>query len=68
MVALNKIDCLDEDRLEEIQALFKKNGIHTLAFSAKENRGLKQLKKLIGDLLEEQREAEATDAEENNEL
>ncbi|RWX51313.1 Obg family GTPase CgtA, partial [Candidatus Electrothrix marina] len=46
LVALNKIDCIEEDRLEELRALFKKNGIDVLDFSAKENIGIDRLKNL----------------------
>ncbi|MCI5160292.1 MAG: hypothetical protein D3906_18085, partial [Candidatus Electrothrix sp. AUS1_2] len=59
LVALNKIDCIDEDRLKELRALFQENGIEVLAFSAKENIGIEKLKGLLADILEEQREAEA---------
>jgi GTP-binding protein len=65
LVALNKIDCIDEDRLEELRTLFKKNGIDVLAFSAKENIDIDKLKDLLGDLLEKQREAASDGIEEN---
>ena len=65
LVALNKIDCIDEDRLEELRALFKENGIDILAFSAKETTGLDKLKDQLADLLEEQREAALKATEEN---
>ena len=67
LVALNKIDCIEEDRLEELRALFKKNGIDVLDFSAKENIDIDKLKNLLGDLLEKQREAALNDTEENDE-
>lgn len=66
LVALNKIDCLDEDRLEELRLLFQKQGIKVLSFSAKENIGLDTLKDLLADLLEKEREAASATTEENN--
>jgi len=66
LVALNKIDCIDEDKLEELRTLFKKNGIDVLDFSAKENIGIDRLKHLLGDLLEKQREAASDDTAEND--
>ncbi|MCI5207732.1 MAG: hypothetical protein D3910_02815 [Candidatus Electrothrix sp. ATG2] len=67
LVALNKMDCIDKDRVEELRVLFQKNGIKVLTFSAKENIGIDKLKNLIGDLLEEQRGAAADNIEEDNE-
>ncbi|MCI5167324.1 MAG: hypothetical protein D3903_14820, partial [Candidatus Electrothrix sp. GM3_4] len=61
------IDCIDEDRLDELRALFQKNGIDVLAFSAKEKIGLDKLKDLISDLLEKQRGAALDGTEENDE-
>ena len=67
LVALNKIDCIDKDRLDELRALFQKNGIDVLTFSAKEKIGIETLKDLLGDLLEKQREATRESTEENDE-
>ncbi|WPD21846.1 MAG: GTPase ObgE [Candidatus Electrothrix scaldis] len=67
LVALNKIDCIDEDRLKELSALFQKNGIETLSFSAKENIGIDPLKELLANILEAQRAEEESDVMEQDE-
>ena len=66
LVALNKIDCLDEDRIEELRLLFQQQGIEVLTFSAKENSGLDTLKDLLADLLEKEREVASVNTEEND--
>ncbi|MCI5149364.1 MAG: GTPase ObgE [Candidatus Electrothrix sp. MAN1_4] len=66
LVALNKIDCLDKDRLEELRNLFHTQGIEVITFSAQENIGLDSLKDLLGDLLEKEQEGDSEDIEENN--
>ena len=63
LVALNKIDCLDEDRLEELCALFQNKGIEVLTFSAKENIGIDRLKELLAHLLEQERYPEESAGE-----
>ncbi|XCN71622.1 MAG: GTPase ObgE [Candidatus Electrothrix aestuarii] len=67
LVALNKIDCIDEDRLKELSALFQKNGIEPLSFSAKENIGIDTLKELLANILEAQRAEEENDVMEQDE-
>jgi len=56
LIVLNKIDCIDSDRLQEVQALFTGRGLDVLAVSAKEGIGIDRLKDRLGDILEEQRE------------
>lgn len=65
LVVLNKIDCIDEDRLEEVRAMFKENGLDVLVLSAKENIGVDRLKDVLGDLLEAQREGAQEDVRES---
>jgi GTPase involved in cell partitioning and DNA repair len=67
LVVLNKIDCLDEDRVEELRLLFQEIGIEVLALSAQENIGIQRLKELLGDLLEEQRATASEKTEEKEE-
>ncbi len=56
LVVLNKIDCIDEQRLDEVLEQFKAIGISCLAISAKEGLGIELLKERIGDILEHERE------------
>ncbi len=56
LVVLNKIDCIDAERLQEIQEEFTGQGLNVCTISAKEGTGIEQLKEKIGDILEEQRE------------
>ena len=67
LVVLNKIDCLDKDRVEELRLLFQEIGIEVLALSAQENIGIQRLKELLGDLLEEQRATASEKTEEKEE-
>jgi len=55
LVVLNKIDLIDDERLEEVKGQFAAFGMQVLAISAEEGAGLDGLKTLLGDLLEEQR-------------
>jgi GTP-binding protein len=55
LVVLNKIDLIDDERLEEVKGQFAAFGMQVLAISAEEGTGLDGLKTLLGDLLEEQR-------------
>lgn len=68
LIGLNKIDCLDKDRIAELRLLFQEQGIEVLTFSAKENIGLDILKELLADLLEKKREAASKRQEEKNTL
>ncbi len=56
LVALNKIDLLDEERLAELQELFQaQEGVELLNISAMEGDGLGELKEAISDTLERTR-------------
>ncbi len=55
LVVLNKIDCIDAERLQEVQNGFTKLGLDVCAISAKEGLGIEPLKEKIGDILEVQR-------------
>ena len=55
LVALNKIDLVDEERLAEVVAQFADLGLEVLTISAEEGDGLEGLKTTLGDLLEKQR-------------
>lgn len=55
LVVLNKIDLIDDERLEEVKGQFAAIGMEALAISAEEGTGLDGLKTLLSDLLEEQR-------------
>ena len=56
LIILNKIDCIDSDRLQEVRAMFTDRGMDVLAVSAKEKTGIDNLKERLADILEEQRE------------
>ena len=56
LIVLNKIDCIDSDRLQEVRAMFTDRGMDVLAVSAKEKTGIDNLKEHLADTLEEQRE------------
>ncbi|RUM38876.1 MAG: GTPase ObgE [Desulfobulbus sp.] len=56
LIVLNKIDCIDSERLAEITTLFLDAGLDCLAISAKEGIGIEPLKDRIGDILEKERE------------
>ncbi len=70
LVLLNKIDCLDSDRIKEIETLFTEQGVDLHLISALENKGIDSLKKQIGFMLEDQRVAkeEAAATEESSQL
>ncbi len=55
IIVLNKIDLIDDERLEEVREQFTAIGVPVLAISAETGIGLELLKELLGDLLEEQR-------------
>ncbi len=55
LLVLNKIDLIDDERLEEVKQQFAAIGMEALAISAEEGTGLDGLKTLLSDLLEEQR-------------
>jgi len=55
LLVLNKIDLIDDERLEEVKQQFAAIGMQALAISAEEGTGLDGLKTLLSDLLEEQR-------------
>jgi GTP-binding protein len=57
LVVLNKIDSIDSNRLEEVEAMFRGVGVDVLAVSAKEGIGIDRLKDRLADILEEQRES-----------
>jgi GTP-binding protein len=61
LVALNKIDLVDEERLEEVKAQFAALGVEVLTISAETGDGLESLKTILGDLLEQQRAEEHHD-------
>ncbi len=56
LIVLNKIDCIDADRLQEVKTMFTDRGMRVLAVSAKEKTGIDSLKEYLADILEEQRE------------
>ena len=56
LIVLNKIDCIDTDRLQEVMTMFTDRGMNVLAVSAKEKTGIDSLKEYLADILEEQRE------------
>ncbi len=58
LIVLNKIDCIDADRLQEVRDMFLNRGMDVLAVSAKERIGIDALKERIADIMEEQREHE----------
>ena len=58
LIVLNKIDCIDRDRLQEVQNLFDGTGHEVLAISAREKYGLDVLKEWLADSMEKQREVE----------
>jgi len=55
LIVLNKIDLIDDERLQELKGGFAAIGVQTLAISAEDEIGLDGLKQLLGVLLEEQR-------------
>jgi len=57
LIVLNKIDCIDADRLHEVEAMFAGRDFDVLSVSAKENRGIDRLKDRLADILEDQRES-----------
>ncbi|XOF32853.1 MAG: GTPase ObgE [Candidatus Electrothrix sp. YB6] len=67
LIVLNKIDCINEDRLNEVKAMFQGNGLDVLALSAREKIGIDRLKDLLGDLLEAQRQKEHEKQDDNRE-
>ena len=56
LIVLNKIDCIDEDRLEEVRMMFQENGLDVLVISAEYSVGIDKLKDRLADILEEQQE------------
>jgi len=58
LIVLNKIDCIDSDRLQEVQDLFTDLGHEVLAVTALEGEGLDVLKERLADSMEQQREVE----------
>jgi GTP-binding protein len=61
LVVLNKIDCIDGGRLQEIELYFVNQGLDVVAVSALEGTHIDQLKEKIADILEIQREQGADD-------
>jgi len=55
LIVLNKIDLIDDERLAEVRDQFAVIGTQVLTISAEDGTGLEPLKKLLGELLEEQR-------------
>jgi GTP-binding protein len=67
LIVLNKIDCIDEEELEAVKALFAAAGIEdVMTISALDEIGIDALKKRIGGLLEAQREAAAEEGRNND--
>ena len=60
LIVLNKIDLVDQQRLEEVQAQFSTLALPVLAVSADTGAGVDQVKETLADILEVQR-AEADD-------
>jgi len=56
LIVLNKIDCIDTDRIKEVQAMFTGQGLDVLAVSAEYELGINSLKERLGDILEQQRD------------
>jgi len=58
LIVLNKKDCIDRERLQEVCNLFADTGYEVLAVSAREGHGLDALKERLADSMEQQRELE----------
>ncbi len=56
IIILNKIDCIDEERLAEVRTMFSSVADDLVAISAKENVGIGALKDRLADILDDQRE------------
>ncbi len=65
LLVLNKIDCIDEERQEEVRMMFKNYGVDALMISAEDNIGIDTLKDRLADILEEQREGAQENVEKN---
>jgi GTP-binding protein len=56
LIVLNKIDCIDSTRQDELKKIFAAESLDCLMISAKEGIGIEDLKERIGDILEKERE------------
>ncbi len=63
VVVLNKIDLVDDDRLEELRQLFAGQGIPVHAISAMTGEGIGELKEALADLLDRIDRERAAEAE-----
>ena len=55
---MNKIDLIEEARLQQIRDLFTDEGLTTIAISAQKGQGVEELKEMLAELFEEIREQE----------
>jgi GTP-binding protein len=53
VILLNKIDLVDRERLQEVQDLFSRQDLETVAISAETGQGIDQLKEMLAELFEE---------------
>ncbi|MCL7488577.1 MAG: GTPase ObgE [Desulfobulbaceae bacterium] len=53
VILLNKIDLVDRERLHEVQDMFSRQGLKTVAISAETGQGIDQLKEMLAELFEE---------------
>ncbi len=58
LILLNKIDLIDDERVDELRHYFQKQGLRTLAVSAKTGKNIDQLKEELAGMLEKIREGE----------
>lgn len=56
VILLNKIDLVDQERLQQVEELFSREGLETVNISAETGQGIDRLKKMLEDLFEEERE------------
>jgi GTP-binding protein len=58
VILLNKIDLVDQERLQQVEEMFAREGLETVSISAETGQGVDRLKIMLEDLFEEEREKE----------
>jgi GTP-binding protein len=58
VIVLNKIDLIDQERLQAVQNMFESEGLKTTAISAQAGDGIEELKEMLEELFDEIQEQE----------
>ena len=57
VIVLNKIDLIDEERLNQVERMFAQVDLNTISISAETGEGLEELKEILAELFDELRES-----------